>query len=560
MNIPAYIVGTLDQIGFTFPVTIQPASEVVVSGANVAFTISPTNSSSPFNYQWRYNGTNISNATNLTLQLKAVTTNNTGNYDAVLFNGNSSIASAIASLIVYSPVQTFTNLYSFTAVNYNMANDDYTNSEGFSPRSVLVSCGSFLYGTATEGGSANNGSVFRVNTDGTGFTNLHSFTAGSGKFPTLVNGDGAWPVAGLLALGNTLYGTTEAGGNSGNGTVFRLNVDGTGFTNLHSFASVNGTSSSNLDGAWPQGGLILAGSTLYGTSEYGGSFGFGTVFSLNTNGTGFTNIYSFTGGNDGAYPVSGMILSGGVLFGSAYEGGSADAGTLFSVDTNGTGFTSLYNFTDGNDGAGPQASLILIGNTLYGTASQGGASENGSLFAINTNGTDFTNLYSFTGGNDGADPVSGLLLSRNTLYGTAEEGGNSDDGTVFMINKDGSGFKTLHSFTGYPNDGAYPMCSLAMSGNTLYGTAESGGSWDCGSIFSLVLSSTTPPQLTITSSGANIILSWPGDATGFTLQSTTNLTSVPTWSTASPAPTIVNGQSIVTNSISSSQMFYRLSQ
>src|SRR3989442_1097779 len=139
------------------------------------------------------------------------------------------------------------------------------------------------------------------------FTTLHSFTA----FPINpnINTDGAYPEASLVLSGNTLYGTTQNGGSSGFGTTFSLNTDGTGFTNLHDF---NGTS----DGANPIGSLVLSGNTLFGTASFGGSSGAGTVFRLNTNGTGFTNLYSFKvpstnssgqyTNSDGANPYAGL--------------------------------------------------------------------------------------------------------------------------------------------------------------------------------------------------------------------------------------------------------------
>src|SRR5260221_24230 len=89
------------------------------------------------------------------------------------------------------------------------------------------------------------------------------------------------------------------------------------FTLLHTFTSASGPNETNSDGANPSGGLILSGSTLYGTAIYGGSSGWGTVFALNTNGTGFTTPYNFTGGNDGANPSAGLILSNNTLYGTA---------------------------------------------------------------------------------------------------------------------------------------------------------------------------------------------------------------------------------------------------
>jgi uncharacterized repeat protein (TIGR03803 family) len=249
---------------------------------------------------------------------------------------------------------------------------------------------------------------------------------------------------------------------------------------------------------------------------------------------------------------------------------------VFAVNTDGTGFTNLHNFaaTDANgnnsDGTYPMAGLVLSGNTLYGTASQGGSSGRGTVFAVNTDGTGFTTLHSFTAtsgsypytNGDGANPYAGLLLSGDLLYGTAQNGGWAGNGTVFAINTNGAGFATLYSFTPLSNstnsDGCHPLAGLILSANALYGTASAGGSSYNGTVFSLSLP--PPPQLTIIPSGADVILTWPANAAEFTLQSTTNLVSPAVWSTVSPAPVIVNGQNAVTNPISGTQNFYRLSQ
>jgi uncharacterized repeat protein (TIGR03803 family) len=465
--------------------------------------------------------------------------------------------------------QTFTNLHSFTLLN------NYTNSDGARPYAGLILSGNTLYGTAFYGGSSGNGTVFAVHTNGTGFTNLHSFTAFSVLSST--NSDGANPSAGLILSGNTLYGTAGYGGSSGAGTVFAVHTNGTGFTNLHSFTARPGPLYTNSDGADPWAGLILSGNTLYGTANGGGDFGYGTVFKINTNGTGFTNLHSFTAtsnytNSDGADPYGGLILSGNTLYGTAYDGGSSGNGTVFAVNTNGTGFTNLHSFTllnnsTNSDGARPFAGLILSGNTLYGTAEYGGSSGAGTVFAVYTNGAGFTNLHSFTANSgslhtnsDGTSPQAGLILSGNTLYGTALLGGSSGDGTVFALNTDGTGFTSLYSFTTLNNstnsDGANPYGGLILSGNTLYGTASVGGSSGQGTVFSLFI----PPQLTIIPSGANVILTWPTNVAGFTLQSTTNLVSPAVWITNSPAPVVVNGQYAVTNSTSGTKKFYRLSQ
>jgi uncharacterized repeat protein (TIGR03803 family) len=266
--------------------------------------------------------------------------------------------------------------------------------------------------------------------------------------------------------------------------------------------------------------LVLSGNTLYGTAEYGGnSSGSGTVFAVNTDGTGFTNLYSFTAADpntginsDGASP-SGVTLSGNTLYGAADVGGSSGSGTLFALNTDGTGFTNLHNFNGGSDGVNPAAGLILSGSTLYGEAFNGGTYGNGTVFAVNTDGTGFTKLHSFNSGSAGAKPIGGLILSGNTLFGTA--GGGYNSGGDFLGN---------------------------------------------GTVFSITLPS--PPQLRIIRSAGNVLLTWPTNAAGFpfTLQSTTNLVSPASWNTVSPASVVVSGQNTVTNPITGTQKFYRLSQ
>jgi uncharacterized repeat protein (TIGR03803 family) len=453
--------------------------------------------------------------------------------------------------------QTFKVLHAFTATSQDTP---FSNSDGKLPISALVLSGNSLYGTAHYGGTSGAGAVFAVSSDGTGFVALHSFAA----FP-----DGAYPNAGLLLAGDTLYGTAYQGGIWQAGTVFGISTNGTGFTNLYNFTG-------GSDGALPHAALILSGSTLYGTTLRGGNNDSGVVFGVNTNGTGFTNLYSFTGGIDGRYPYGGLVLHGDTLYGTAYFGGTAGTGTVFAINTDGTGFTNLYSFTGGGDGASPYAGLILSGDTLYGTTFGGFGTVNGSVFAINTDGTGFTNLHTFTAtsgsaatNSDGAKPRAGLILSGNTLYGTASSGGSSGNGTVFAVNTNGTGFTNMYSFTAssgsqllsYTNcDGANPYGGLVLSGNILYGTAAYGGISGNGTVFSLSF----PPQLTIIPSGPYVILTWPTnyagfDYTGFVLQSTTNLVS-PVWATVSPGPVVIGSENIVINTVTGTGQFYRLRQ
>jgi uncharacterized repeat protein (TIGR03803 family) len=400
------------------------------------------------------------------------------------FRSQFHLSAAIAGvvLMVAEPLagQNFTTLHSFN------------HSDGANPQAGLILSGSTLYGTARDGGGWGAGMVFSVNTDGTGFTTLHSFTLGS---------DGASPIAGLILSGNTLYGTAWQGGGSRLGTVFSVNTDGTSFTILHTF-------SGGSDGAYPCAGLILSGHALYGTTE-------GTVFSVNTDGTGFTTLHTFSGGSYGVSTEAGLVLSGNTLYGTAAYGGSSGNGTVFAINTDGTGFTTLHSFTalassqsTNSDGANPYSTVILSGNTLYGTAANGGGSGLGAVFSVNTDGTGFIILHTFSGGSDGGYPLSdGLILSGNVLYGMADHGGRWGYGTVFSVNTDGTGFTTLHTFSG-GSDGANPIAGLILSGNTLYGTASGGGSSGDGVVFRLaglpIAPSITEPPLTQTAETGSV--------------------------------------------------------
>jgi uncharacterized repeat protein (TIGR03803 family) len=456
--------------------------------------------------------------------------------------------------------QTFTTLHSFTG-----------SDDGGFPQDGLTSSGNTLYGT-TKGGNGIGGifgTVFSINVNGTSFSNLYNFTGGT---------SGAYPLGGLILSGNTLYGTAEEGGSGYSGKIFVAETNGTNITDLYDFTGSD-------DGNNPRACVILSGNTLYGTTFLGGTaIYYGTVFAVGTDGTGYTNLHSFTAtssgiysgtNSDGAHPQAGLILSGNTLYGTSEYGGSYGYGTIFAISTNGMGFTNLYSFTGGSDGESPYAGLILSGNTLYGTSQYGGSSANGTVFALNTDGTDFTNLHSFTAvsnsfpynaNGDGANPYGRLILSGNTLYGTTTLGGTNGNGTIFAVNTDGTEFTNLYSFTAYGSngtnsDGWDTEAGLILSGNILYGTANSGGVFGYGTVFGLSFQ----PQLTIILSGTNVILTWPTnvagfDYSGFILQSTTNLVSPAGWSTVVPVQGVVNGLNTVTNPITGTQQFYRLIQ
>jgi uncharacterized repeat protein (TIGR03803 family) len=456
----------------------------------------------------------------------------------------------LSLLAVHAPAQTFTTLWNF---------DGGTDGSSEDPRSLILA-GSTIYGTTACCSSyldpRNHGTVFAANIDGTTFVTLYTFSGSDGDI-------GDAPHGSLTLSGNTLFGTTQAGGSLGNGTLFALNTDGTGFTILHNF-------SGGSDGANPGGNLVLSSNSLYGTASGGGNFGKGTVFAVNTDGTGFRTFYNFGGGNDGANPGGSLILWSNILYGITSLGGDFGQGGVFAINTDGTGFTNLHSFVALSDGTSPR-SLTLSRSTLYGTTSLGGSSGNGTVFSLRTDGTGFKVLHRFTAftnglNNDGANPLGGLTLSGNTLYGTAHFGGSSDQGTVFKLITDGTGFATLYSFSGTPGsppyintDGAGPWAGVILSGNTLYGATRSGGSSGLGTIFSITLPG-TPPLLTINPSGDNVVLIWPTNAAGFQLESSIDLSANTVWQTVTNPIITVGDQNTVTTEISSKAKFFRLTK
>ena len=382
-----------------------------------------------------------------------------------------------------------------------------STTDGAQPKGSLILNGTTLYGMTSQGGASSNGIVFRMNTDGTGYTNLHNFAGG--------NFDGSNPNGSITLSGTTLYGMTFNGGAFGKGVVFSINTDGTSYTNLHSFVGFSGNTTCGFsDGSHPKGSLVLNGTTLYGMTYEGGSLsgigytGNGIMFRINTDGSGYTNLYGFGGiyGYGGGGPIGSPILVKNLLYGMTYQGGASNNGEVFCVGANGTAcgniFTNLHSFAGGNDGANPFGSLTMGGNILYGMTYQGGNVANfftnkGVIFKINTDGTGCTNLHVFTGvTSDGANPLDSLLLCDTKLFGMVNGGGNSFHGAIFQINTDGTGYTNLHSFAANSTqDGNSPSGSLILSGGVLYGMTPYGGGTFHGCCFKFQL---PPPTVAIT--------------------------------------------------------------
>ena len=344
--------------------------------------------------------------------------------------------------------------------------------DGETPNGDLDNLNGTLYGTTFYGGTHRVGTAFSISIDGTEKV-LHSFGAGS---------DGIFPYAGLIHLTetakDTLYGTTRDGGTSDKGTVYSIGTDGTEKV-LHSFGG-------GSDGAAPFGNLAHAHDTLYGTTRDGGPSDNGTVYVISADGAEKV-LHHFGGGSDGAKPIAGLIDANGTFYGTTTKGGTSDKGTVYSIGADGTEKV-LYSFAGGSDGASPSAGLIDVRGTLYGTTDEGGTLNRGTVYSITTDGTEKV-LHSFGSGSDGAIPLGGLSDVKGVLYGTTFLGGSkrcfgSGCGTIYSITTDGTE-TVLYSFGGY--DGFKPEARLLHHNGTLYGTTDEGGNYDRGTVYALTL-------------------------------------------------------------------------
>jgi uncharacterized repeat protein (TIGR03803 family) len=376
---------------------------------------------------------------------------------------------------------------------------NFNGRDGEIPEAGLIfDAAGNLYGTTAGGGTggdSGHGTVFELTPNGSGgWTQkvLHTFHN--------TGNDGFYLYDSLVmdAAGN-LYGTTFSGGANGAGTVFELTRNTSGDwteKQLHSF------SSSGTDGYGPYGNLIFdAAGNLYGTTFYGGGTrDDGTVFELMpvTGGKWKEKILlSFNGGN-GAMPIGGLLFdAAGNLYGTASNGGSSDLGTVFKLTPSTGGAwrsTVLYNF-DNYDGEHPAGGLILdVSGNLYGTTGEGGSGF-GTVFELKPavgGGWTESVLSQFDGGTEGGYPCQNLIFdSAGNLYGTTNIGGANNYGTVFELTPGAGGAWTetvLYSFRSLSGgaDGYSPAGGVVRdAAGNLYGTTTAGGTHEAGTVFEL---------------------------------------------------------------------------
>jgi uncharacterized repeat protein (TIGR03803 family) len=322
----------------------------------------------------------------------------------------------------------------------------------------------YFYGTTCYGGALQQGVVYRVARDGSGFAVLHSFDGASeGGRPSTLVSDGA----------GTLYGTTNAGGNGSGGTLFRMHTDGTGFQVL----------SSNALGYVPGALTFDASGTLYGAVKSSDS-GFGSLFSYSSAG-GFYGFLTFTGPAKG--PSGSLLVDNGRVYGVVVEAlAPNDNGGIYSVRTDGGDFKLLHSFAaDGHEGIRPLAGLQLDSTgTLYGTTSEGATVDHdGTVYRVKSDGSGFAILRDLVDA-DGGRSVSALTLVGGRLYGVLSNWRANQAGTLFTMSTDGSAFAVKHDFDYL--DALWPETSLTPSnaeGTELVGASFAGGLHGTGAVY-----------------------------------------------------------------------------
>ncbi len=322
-----------------------------------------------------------------------------------------------------------------------------------------------LWGMTSKGGEFDAGTIINLNTDGSDFSTF-SFYRNIGSEP---KGD-------LLAASNgKFYGMTSNGGSSNDGVIFEYDPVADVYLAVHHF-------SYGTDGATPNGSLTELGGKFYGMTFEGGSYGDGVLFEFDPAGNVLTVLRHFDTDPDGGFSHCSLIESGGKLYGMNTSGGDNADGTLFEFNPVGNVFTVLKHFDRPTDGGRPRGSLLEWGGKFYGMASDGGSTDDGTLFEFNPAGNVFTVLKHFNGATDGERPFGSLIAVGGKFYGMANQHGSNGYGTLFEFNPSGNVFTVLKHLD-YSTDGGLPFGSLIASGGKFYGMTSTGGSNGFGTLF-----------------------------------------------------------------------------
>jgi len=368
----------------------------------------------------------------------------------------------------------------------NIAHAQYTKlldfagaTNGIIPEGSLISDGTFLYGMTSQGGTNGQGTIFKIMPNGTGYVKLLDFDGGI---------TGSYSSGSLIFDGTFLYGMTGAGGTNGRGTIFKIMPNGSGYEKLLDFVDT-------INGSYPFGSLISDGTFLYGMTSEGGTNDKGTIFKIMPNGSGYVKLLDFVDTTNGSHPRDNLISDGTFLYGMTSRGGTNELGTIFKIMPNGTGYLKLLDFVDVSNGSYPNGNLISDGTFLYGLTVEGGTNSLGTIFKITPNGTGFVKLLDFAGVTNGSSPHGSLISDGTFLYGMTQMGGTNDMGTIFKIMPDGTGFVKLLDFDS--TNGNYPYGALISNGTFLYGMTSGGGTNNQGVMFKYSLAAVGIDELSM---------------------------------------------------------------
>lgn len=394
-------------------------------------------------------------------------------------NGGGNPAGAIAmnssDTKVYGACSSGGNQGYGTAFTYDfntgyMVNHHFTGGPGGSyPQGGLILANDgLLYGTTQYGGANSQGSIFKINPATNTFSTVYAISS--------ENADGRYPFGKLIESSEgVLMGTCSEGGSNGSGTVFKITTDGN-FTRLKNLQSIQ-------DGSFPKSGLGVSDEGVYyGTTEYGGANGYGTIFTITENGD-FSKVHDINYTADGSNPVSAPVSDqNGNMIGTTVTGGANNGGTIYNISPENT-VSKLHDFSLPLEGSQPR-SITRQGNIFYGVTSSGGAFNTGTFYKIELDGTH-TDLHDFNPATEGQNPNGELYHATDgKYYGTARFGGSGQSGTIYSITSDGT-LEVLHNFEGTAN-GQFPYGGIVKTDDgTLYGTTVSGGAYGNGVFYSL---------------------------------------------------------------------------
>lgn len=324
--------------------------------------------------------------------------------------------------------------------------DFYSSMLGNDISGHIILSNNRLWGMTRGGGAFSEGAIFSMETDSTDFNIEHDFNGD--------NGDG--PRGGLVETGGNLWGMTAWGGDNGRGVIFQLDTTGANFMVMHHFA--------DSIGYRPQGSLTVSNGKLWGTTQYSRD-GNGAIFSIGKDGNDYTMVYEFGNSgliNDGESPFGSLVEYNGRLWGVTVGGGTDGEGTIFSIDLNGNNYQKHHDFLlDGVSGTGPHTQLTPFKGRLFGLAPYEGSGGHGSIFSIDSTGSDYTTEFTFSS-SDGDSPYGWMTEREGALWGATNAGGSGDGGTIFKFEPDGSTFTKLAELTDSGNTPYRPLYTTLL--------------------------------------------------------------------------------------------------